>query len=182
MIIIAEQGPNALGGAYPPATQDKPAEVNPLQVENTQLKEKVTKLESDLEGKTNEIDQLKKKLVATEDFIKIRYAEQIADAKIGRKMLKKDERDAEVKKLKDYSQDTLKVLSEELANVQVQLSQKPDEPAPIAPPAQPPITETPEQKTAREENETRMRMFGHSEPADVFYTTQYNAQLTKRVM
>lgn len=181
MIIIAEQGANALGGTYPPATQEKShPEPNPLTAENSQLKEKMAKLEADLQGMTEENDQLKKKLVATESFIKIRYAEQIADAKIGRKMLKKDDRDAEIKKLKEYSQDTLKVLSEELSQMKVELTA--DEPAPIAPPAQPIVTETPEQIAAREEKEMRQQLFGHSEPADEFYAKQYEAQLSRRMM
>jgi hypothetical protein len=180
VINIAEQVPNALGGAYPP-TQVTP-EKNAFEVENKRLTGEVTKLTETLQSITDENSQLKKKLTATEDFIKIRYAEQIADAKIGRKMLKKEDRAGEVEKLKAYSQDTLKVLSEELTKMQVELSRIPDEPAPLAPPAQPPVTESPEQKMGREENDMRQKLFGHTEPADVFYTKQMEAKLSRRMM
>lgn len=144
----------ALGGAYPVEapkvdTSALEAQIKELQEQNKALMEKVKQAESE------KLRQL---------------AGQVADLKIGKKMLTKGKRDDEISKLSKLSEETLRTLAEELSQIPVTLTE--EVPAPIAPPAPAPVQLTDEQKKEQEMKQIRLSLFGHEQPADEYYREQ----------
>jgi len=161
---MPEQATNpvqALGGAYPEPSKDVSkleARIKELEEQNKALLDKV---------KNAETDNIR------------RLAEQVADAKISKKMLTKEKRDDEVAKLSKLSVETLSVLSNELSQIVVNLSAD-DVPKPLAPPTAEPVQLTEAQKTEQETTELRVQLFGHKEPADEYFQKQKENEIRSR--
>jgi hypothetical protein len=146
----------ALGGAYPVEapkidTSALEAQIKELQEQNKTLLDKVKQAESE------KLRQL---------------AGQVADLKIGKKMLTKGKRDDEISKLSKLSEETLRTLADELSQIPVTLTEAPEAPAPIAPPVSAPVQLSDEQKKDQEMKQIRLSLFGHEQPADEFYREQ----------
>jgi hypothetical protein len=155
----------ALGGAYPVDvpkvdTSALEAQIKELQEQNKTLQDKVKQAESE------KIRQL---------------AGQVADMKIGKKMLTKGKRDDEISKLSKLTEETLRILADELSQIPVALTDV-EAPAPLAPPAPAPVQLTDEQKKEQEAQQMRLSLFGHSEPADEYYRKQAIEQNSKRLL
>jgi len=156
---MPEQVTPALGGAYPKEPDNSAkleAQIKELMEQNKTLQDKVKQAETD------RIRQL---------------AGQVADKKIGKKMLTKEKRDDEIAKLSKYTEETLRALDEELSAMPVTLT---DVPAPVAPPTVIPAQLSAEQKQAEDMKQMRLQLFGHEEPADLYYKKLSEGKQAKR--
>lgn len=153
-----------LGGAYPDKEVPK--------VDTSKLEARIKELEDQNKAL---LDKVKN---AETDNIR-HLAEQVADTKISKKMLTKEKRDDEVAKLSKLSVETLNTLSNELSQIVVNLSAE-DIPKPLAPPTEAPVQLTESQKLEQDTKEMRLKLFGHTEPADEYYKKQKEEELKHR--
>jgi hypothetical protein len=155
--------PQPLGGAYP---------VEAPKIDTSKLDARIKELED--QNKTL-MDKVKQ---AEAEHIR-QLAGQVADAKVSKKMLTKEKRDDEILKLSKLSEETLRVLYEELSQIVVNLSET-DVPKPLAPPVAAPVQLSEAQVQEQKVRELRVQLFGHEEPADEFYRKQHEIEMSKR--
>jgi len=159
-----------IANAYPkdeptpaPAQPDNSAELAQLKVQIEDMQSKMGELEK-------ERDELKKQLDDVEHEKLVALAEKVADIKVGKGLLKEEEKDDAVKELSEYDVKTLELLEKELSSFPVKLSQTPK---PLATPAPDPDPEpSSEQKFENNVKEMRLKLFGHENDPVEFYREQ----------
>ena len=159
--------PAALANAYPA----DPAPV-PDTKELDAVKADLEKVKSEAEELKTQNKELNKQLEVLQKEKKVALAEQVADIKVERGLLKEDEKKAAMEKLSEFSEETLNILKAELSSVQIKLSDP--KPAPTATPVADPVTNepTPEEKHETQVKEMRMKLFGHDNDSYEFYNAQ----------
>lgn len=159
--------PDTLKGAYPQGNQVQAPDTKELDAKKAEL-EKTLKQVEELKTQNKE---LTKKLEVLENERKVALAERVADVKVERGLLTKEKRKDEVDKLAKLSEETLKILHEELSQVNIKLS----DPTP-APQSKPIDDQKPElsdaEKHDNEVKEMRMKLFGHDDDPYDYYMKQ----------
>jgi len=158
-----------LENAYPkesppaPAVPDNSAELKQLKDTIEDMKSKASELEK-------ENDELKKKLADIEHENLIALAEKVADIKVGKGLLKDEEKEKAVKELSEYDVRTLELLEKELSSLPVKLTQTPK---PLTTPAPEPNPQlSPEQDFKNKVEEMTLKLFGHKNDPVEYYGVQ----------
>jgi len=157
--------PNTPETNVPPITNAYPDNKPNPEVE--QLKAQIADMQTKMGGLEKENGELKQKLADIEHKKLVALAEKVADIKVGKGLLKEDEKGTAVKELTNYDVKTLELLEKELSSISVKLSQTPK---PLATPAPDPAPQLSEkQKFDADVKLTRMQLFGHEDDPFTYY-------------